>query len=293
MGSLLQLLLDGVCLGLLYGMSAIGFILIYRSSNLLNFAHGGMMGLGAFFFFVLSIWIKWPIVIAFVAALVLSAALGLVFEKWLVRPVSGRENLIHYLMITLGLALMLEGFLSFVWGRDTDLFPGFVSQGLTLNRYNLQFTPLHFIAMASGICVMVLYRFFFTFSSHGISMRAFAENRLAARTLGIPSKRVLATSWAVSAFLCALSGILLGMITGTAPGSLSTTGLKVLPVIILGGINSITGAVLGGMFIGLLETFAGVVAPPPLRNLIPFMVLFIVLILKPSGLFGEKTPKKV
>ena len=288
----LQLFLDGLSLGLLYGISAIGFILIYRSSGLLNFAHGGMIGFGALLFFVLSAWANWPIVIAFAVTLVCSLVLGLILEKWAARPVFGRENLVHYTLTTLGLALMLKSMLSFVFEKSNHHFPVFVSHALSRGWFDLQFTSFHIISLTTGIGIVLLYRFFFAFSPQGISMRAFAENRLAARTLGIPVKRILAMSWAISALLCAITGILLGMINGPAANSLSAAGLKVFPVIVLGGINSIGGAIIGGVMIGLFETFVGPFVSPPLRNLLPYMVLVLVLFIKPSGFRGNWNFKK-
>ena len=288
----LQLSLDGVSLGLLYGISAIGFILIYRSSGMLNFAHGGMIGFGAFLFFALSAWANWPVIIAFAVTLVCSFALGLILEKWIIRPVFGRENLIHYILITLGLALMLKSVLSFVFEKSKHHLPVFVSHAFSPGWFGIQFTSFHIIALTSGICILLLYRFFFAFSSQGISMRAFAENRLAARTLGIPVKRVSAMAWAISALLCALTGILLGMINGPATESLSAAGLKIFPVIVLGGINSIGGAIIGGIMIGFLETFVGPCASPPLQNLLPYMALVLILVIKPSGFQGDRDFKK-
>lgn len=292
MESFFQLFLDGVSVGLLYGISAIGFILIYRSYGLLNFAHGGMMGFGAFLFFALSAWANWPVIIAFAVTLVCSFALGLILEKWIIRPVFGRENLIHYILITLGLALMLKSALSFVFERNNHHFPVFVSRAFSPGWFNLQFTSLHIIALAAGIVVLLLYRFFFAFSPQGISMRAFAENRPAAQALGIPVKRILAMSWAISALLCAITGILLGMMNGPTADSLSAAGLKVFPVIVLGGINSIGGVIIGGMMIGLLETFVGPYVSPPLQNLLPYMALVLILFIKPTGFPGGRDFKK-
>ncbi|EFK11864.1 amino acid or sugar ABC transport system, permease protein [delta proteobacterium NaphS2] len=289
---LLQLSLDGVSLGLLYGISAIGFILIYRSSGLLNFAHGGMIGFGAFLFFALSAWANWPVIIAFAVTLVCSFGLGLILEKWIIRPVFGRENLIHYILITLGLALMLKSVLSFVFEKSYHHLPVFVPHAFSRGWFGFQFTSFHIIALTAGIGVLLLYRFYFAFSPQGISMRAFAENRLTARTLGIPVKRILAMSWAISALLCALTGILLGMMNGPAADSLSAAGLKIFPVIVLGGINSIGGAVIGGIIIGLLETFVGPYASPQLQNLLPYMALVLIIVIKPTGFSGDRDFKK-
>ena len=288
----LRLFLDGVSLGLLYGISAIGFILIYRSSGMLNFAHGGMIGFGAFLFFALSAWAKWPVIIAFAVTLACSLALGLIVEKWIIRPVFGRQNLIHYILITLGLALILKSAVSFVFERSSHHLPVFVSRAFAPGWFDLQFTSFHIIALTAGIGVLLLYRFFFAFSPQGISMRALAENRLAARSMGIPVKRILAMSWAISALLCTITGISLGMMNTPAADSLSAAGLKVFPVIVLGGINSIGGAIIGGMIIGLLETFVGPYVSPPLQNLLPYMVLVLILVIKPSGFPGDRDFKK-
>jgi len=281
----LQLLLNGVSTGFLYGISAIGLILIFRSGGLLNFAHGGMMAFGAFLFFTLSVQANWPIIVSFVVTLTSSFALGLILEKCFMRPVFLKENLIHKILITLGLALMLKGLLSFFFGEGVYHLPKLVSETLSISWHNLQMKSFHISAFAAGAVLLILYWFFFTFSSTGLSMRAFAENPLAARTVGVPAKRVSALSWAIAALLCALCGVLLSTVNGLHSDSLSAAGLKVFPVIILGGLNNIKSAIWGGIIVGLLETFSGGYIDPSLQDIAPYFALLLILVLKPSNFF--------
>ncbi len=288
----LQLLLDGVSSGFLYGISAIGLILIYRSGGFLNFAHGGMMAFGAFLFFALSVLADWPIILSLVATLASSFALGLFLERCLIRHVLKTGNLIHNILIALGLALMLKGFLSLVLREGLCYLPFSVSNVFTISWHNLQVTSFHVAALGAGIGLLILYWFFFAFSSHGLSMRAFAGNPLAARAMGVRAKRVFALSWAIAALLCAVSGILLSMVNGLNADSLGTAALKVFPVILLGGFNNIGGAILGGIVIGLLETFTGGYISKSLQDLMPYVAMVLILVLKPSGLLGSKAPEK-
>ncbi len=171
----LKLLLNGVSVGFLYGISAIGLILIYRSGGLLNFAHGGMMSFGAFLFFALSVQANRPIIVSFAVTLVSGFALGLILEKCFIRPVFLKKNLIHKILITLGLALMLKGLLSFFFGDGVYHLPSLISDTFSINWHNLQIKSFHISAIAAGAILLTLYWFFFTFSSCGLSIRAFAE----------------------------------------------------------------------------------------------------------------------
>ncbi len=292
MAFFLQLLLDGVSLGFLYGISAIGFILIYRSCGLMNFAHGGIMGFGAFLFFAFSVWADWPVVVSFMVTLASSFALGLVLERCFIRPMISRRNLIHNIMITLGLALMLKGLPAFVPDEGVYGIPPFISNIFSFDWHHVHVTSIHISAVTAGIGLWLLYGYFFRFSSQGLSMRAFAENQLAARAMGVRVKRIFALSWGIAALLCALSAVVLTMINGLQAFSLSAAGLKIFPVIVLGGLNSVGGAILGGIFIGLIESFTGGYLSQSLQDLAPYMALVLFLILKPSGFLGRKGLEK-
>jgi branched-chain amino acid transport system permease protein len=281
----LQLLVNGISLGLLYALSALGFVMIFKSSSVLNFAHGELLAMGAFFFLVLSAWAKLPIVLAFVLTLIASFALGFVLERFFLRPLIG-EALIQVIMLTVGLAAMFKGIMLFVFGGDIHSYPKFLPEGLSMQWGAIQVPSVYVAALIIGIVFLIIFGLFFKYSSQGIYMRSVADNQPAALSLGVHVRRVFALSWAIAALVAAMSGIVLGIINGVNVHNLSAIGLKVFPVVILGGLDSIAGAILGGIIIGLLETFTGGYISTGLREIIPFMVLVIILMVKPYGLFG-------
>jgi branched-chain amino acid transport system permease protein len=281
----LQLLVNGISLGFLYALSALGFVMIFKSSSVLNFAHGELLAMGAFLFLVLSAWAKLPIVLAFAFTLIGSFALGFIVERLFLRPLIG-EALIQVIMLTVGLAAMFKGLMLFVFGGDIHSYPKFLPEGLSLQLGTIQVPSVYVAALVIGIVFLILFGFFFKYSSQGIYMRSVADNQPAALSLGVHVRRVFALSWAIAALVCAMSGIVLGVINGVNVHNLSGIGLKVFPVVILGGLDSIGGAILGGIIIGLLETFTGGYISTSLREIIPYIVLVFILMVRPYGLFG-------
>ena len=281
----LQLLVNGISLGFLYALSALGFVMIFKSSSVLNFAHGELMAIGAFLFLSLSAWADLPIILAFVLTLAGSFTLGFILEKFFLRPLIG-EALIQVIMLTLGLALMFRGLLLFIFGGDIHDYPKFLPEALSLQWGAIQIPAVYVAAFIIGILFLILFGLFFKYSSQGIYMRSVADNQPAALSLGVHVRRVFALSWAIAALVCAMSGIVLGIINGINVHELSSIGLKVFPVVILGGLDSIGGAILGGVIIGLLETFTGGYISTSLREIIPYIVLIFILMVKPYGLFG-------
>jgi branched-chain amino acid transport system permease protein len=281
----LQLLVNGISLGFLYALSALGFVMIFKSSSVLNFAHGELLAMGAFLFLVLSAWAKLPIILSFAITLVGSFALGFVVERLFLRPLIG-EALIEVIMLTVGLAAMFKGLMLFIFGGDIHSYPKFLPEGLSLQFGAIQVPSVYVAALVIGIVFLVLFGFFFKYSSQGIYMRSVADNQPAALSLGVHVRRVFALSWAIAALVCAISGIVLGVINGVNVHNLSGIGLKVFPVVILGGLDSIGGAILGGIIIGLLETFTGGYISTSLREIIPYIVLVFILMVRPYGLFG-------
>ncbi len=281
----LQLLVSGISLGFLYALSALGFVMIFKSSSVLNFAHGELMAIGAFLFLALSAWADLPIVLAFALTLAGSFILGFILEKFFLRPLIG-EALIQVIMLTLGLALMFRGLLLFIFGGDIHDYPDFLPEALSLKWGAIQIPAVYVAAFIIGILFLVLFGLFFKYSSQGIYMRSVADNQPAALSLGVHVRRVFALSWAIAALVCAISGIVLGIMNGINVHELSSIGLKVFPVVILGGLDSIGGAILGGVIIGLLETFTGGYISTSLREIIPYIVLIFILMVKPYGLFG-------
>jgi branched-chain amino acid transport system permease protein len=281
----LQLLVYGISLGLLYALAALGFVMIFKSSSVLNFAHGELLAVGAFFFLILSAWAKLPIILAFALTLIASFALGFVVERLFLRPLIG-EALIQVIMLTVGLAAMFKGLMLFVFGGDIHSYPKFLPEGLSMQWGSIQIPSVNVATLIIGIIFLIIFGFFFKYSSQGIYMRSVADNQPAALSLGVHVRRVFALSWAIAALVCAMSGIVLGIINGVNVHNLSAIGLKVFPVVILGGLDSIGGAILGGIIIGLLETFTGGYISTSLREIVPYIVLIFILMVKPYGLFG-------
>jgi branched-chain amino acid transport system permease protein len=281
----LQLMINGLSLGFLYALAALGFVMIFKSSSVLNFAHGALMAIGAFLFLVLSTWANLPIWLAFLLTLIGSFSLGFIIERFFLRPLIG-EALIEVIMLTLGLFIMIKGLLLFIFGGDLYAYRKFLPPALTFHWGGIEIAGVYVAAFIIGLIFLALFGFFFKYSSQGIYMRSVADNQPAAMALGVHVRRVFALSWAIAALVAAMSGIVLGIINGINVHEVSDIGLKVFPVVILGGLDSIGGAILGGIIIGLLETFTGGYISTGLREVIPYIALIIILLIKPYGLFG-------
>jgi branched-chain amino acid transport system permease protein len=281
----LHLTINGLSLGFLYALAALGFVMIFKSSSVLNFAHGALMAIGAFLFLVLSTWARLPIWLAFLLTLIGSFSLGFIIERFFLRPLIG-EALIEVIMLTLGLFIMIKGLLLFIFGGDLYSYRKFLPPALTFHWGGIEIAGVYVAAFIIGLIFLALFGFFFKYSSQGIYMRSVADNQPAAMALGVHVRRVFALSWAIAALVAAMSGIVLGIINGINVHEVSNIGLKVFPVVILGGLDSIGGAILGGIIIGLLETFTGGYISSGLREVIPYIALIIILLIKPYGLFG-------
>jgi branched-chain amino acid transport system permease protein len=281
----LQLLIQGLSVGFLYALAALGFVMIFKSSSVLNFAHGELLAIGAFIFLAFSV--KWnlPIYLSFLLTLVGTFAMGFVIERLFLRPLIG-EALIEVIMLTVGLAAMFKGLLLVIFGGNLFNYPDFLPAGLTIKWGAINIPPVYMASFIIGIIFLSIFGFFFKYSSQGIYMRSVADNQPAALSLGVHVRRVFAMSWAIAALVCGISGIILGIMNGINVHDISVMGLKVFPVVILGGLESIGGAIIGGLIIGILETFTGGYVSTSLKEVIPYIVLVFILLVKPYGLFG-------
>jgi branched-chain amino acid transport system permease protein len=214
-----------------------------------------------------------------------SFSLGFIIERFFLRPLIG-EALIQVIMLTLGLAAMFRGLMLFIFGGDIHSYPQFLPQALSLQLGPVYVPSVSVATFIIGILFLLIFGMFFKYSSQGIYMRSVADNQPAALSLGVHVRRVFALSWAIAALVCAMSGIVLGIINGVDVHNLSAVGLKVFPVVILGGLDSIGGAILGGVIIGILETFTGGYVSTSLREIIPYVALVFILMVRPYGLFG-------
>ncbi len=292
-GYFLNLLVNGIVVGALYALIALGFVLIYKASGVVNLAQGEMVMLGAYIGLTFSASLKVPFMLALLLSIAISALVGMLIERTVLRPFIG-ESPISIIMVTLGLSFLIRAVIHMIWGTDLRSFSGiFSSQPVRVGPVAVSEVFLY--SFVAAMVLLLLLTAFFKYSLMGIAMRATSDDEQAAQSMGISVKRVLAATWAVAAMVAAVGGIFLGNIAGVNP-LLTSYGLKVLPVAILGGLDSIPGAILGGFIIGVLENLAGGYLDgfaPGIKEVAPFVVLILVLLVKPYGLFGKEIIERV
>jgi len=288
---LIQQLVSGIALGCVYGLIALGFVLIYKATEIVNFAQGDLMMLGGFFAFTfigilgLNYWI------GFALAIVAMAAVAMLAERVLIRPILGNPQF-SIVMATIGLGYFTRSVAGMIWGTDDLKFQTPFSSGvLRIGDLVLAHDKLSVIVATLILCA-ALY-LFFNRTKLGTAMRATSENMLAAYYMGIPVKRVVAMVWAISAAVATCAGVLLAPITFVHSNVGLALGLKAFPAAVLGGFGSIPGAVVGGIIIGVIESLAGFYLPEGWKDAAPHIVLLTVLMVRPEGLFGVYLAKKV
>jgi branched-chain amino acid transport system permease protein len=291
----LQLVLNGVVVGSIYSLVALGFVVIYKSSSILNFAQGEFLMLGAYVCLAITATAGVPFGWAFLLTLAFSVVLGLALERLVLRPMVG-EPVVSVIMVTLGLSSVLRAIVQGIWGTDTRPFPDiFPHEPVWLGP--LPVSQGYLYAVASVAVLLMVFTWFFKFSRQGIAMRAAAFSQQTALSMGISVKRIFAVAWATAAVVSAIGGVLLGTVRGGVDGSLAVFGLKVVPVVILGGLDSVIGAIVGGVVIGILENLSGGYLDPVfgggVKEVAPFVALVLILMVKPYGLFGKVKIERV
>jgi branched-chain amino acid transport system permease protein len=288
----MQFFLTGLSMGSIYALVALGFVLIYKSTSILNLAQGEFLMFGAYVCLSLTLDLGLNFIASFVLTLVFSVILGLAVERLVLRPLIG-EPIISIIMVTLGLTYILRGLVIMVWGNDIRQFNIFPQEPIDLWGVKLSYLYLWSLCISVGL--LTFFGIFFKYARIGIFMRAVADHQTAAQSMGISVKRVFAISWCIAAVVSSIGGILVGNIAGVGV-ELSHIGLKVLPAVILGGLDSILGAIIGGLMVGVLEFLsAGYLDPyiPAINEVFPFIVLVLVLMFKPYGLFGIEEIERV
>jgi len=286
-----QQLVSGIALGCVYGLIALGFVLVYKATEVVNFAQGDLMMLGGFFAFTfigilgLNYWI------GFAAAVAAMALFGMLAERVVVRPILGYPQF-SIIMATIGLGYFLRSVVGMIWGTDDFTIETPFSHGV-LRIGSLVLADDKLSVIAATIILCALLYLFFNRTTLGTAMRASSENMLAAYYMGIPVKRVVSIVWAISAAVATCAGVLLAPITFIHSNVGLVLGLKAFPAAVLGGFGSIPGAVVGGVLIGVIESMAGFYLAQGWKDVAPYIVLLVVLLLKPEGLFGHHVRKKV
>ncbi len=288
----LQLTIEGISIGCIYALIALGFVLIYKATEVVNFAQGDIMMLGAFVAFTfaslwgLSFWLAIPVTI------VVLMVFGAAFDRFLLRPISGQSNMAA-IMVTLGAGMVIRGVATMIpgWGTDTHALKAPYSDGvLDLGGLVVSTDHVVIILVTGGLCLALWA--FFKRTRIGIAMQASSQNQLAAYYMGIPVRRINTLIWGLSAGVAAIAAMLIAPIQ-FVHSNLGFIGLKAFPAAVVGGFGSIPGAIVGGLIIGLVEMYAGFYLAEGWKDIAPYLVVLLVLAIKPSGIFAEMRRKKV
>ncbi len=287
----LQCVLVGLMTGAIYGIAALGFVLIFKTSGILNLAQGAMILLGGFLFSSLALHLDLPIWLAIVLSILIMGVLGYGVERFPLRHMLGQPHL-SIVMVTLALSIFLTAVVIFIWGQLPNMpTPYFLPAGaLHIGQIVVPISLLWSFVIAGAVAGAFII--FFQFSQMGLNMRATAEGHQITRSMGINVAMIIALTWALGCITGTIGGILTGQIRGIDFG-LADYGLKAIGGAILGGLDSVHGAILGCLIVGVLETLAGGYIGHAIKDVFPYIVLVIVIIVKPYGLFGLEKIERI
>jgi branched-chain amino acid transport system permease protein len=288
MNFFLQLAVTGFALGMIYALIAIGFVIILKCSNAFNIAQGHFVMIGGYLGYTFLVTFGLPIWATLVLAVIAATIMGLLIERLALRPLVGQSEL-AIIMMTIALAVVLEGLATLIWGGEYKTYHGMLPT-LTLKVGKISVPPESLIGLMVSIVAVTLLLLMFRYTKIGLAMRATAEDLKVVQSLGIRATMVYAVSWVIASVVGVIGGILLGGVSGVMI-PLASIGLKAFAVVLLGGINSIGGAIVSGIILGVLENVAAGYLDPllpggGLAQVFPFFVMLIVLVFKPHGLFG-------
>ena len=289
---LIQIIVSGMAQGCIYGLIALGFVLIYKATETVSFVQGDLMMVGACIGLACMTMLGFPFWLAVPAAIIGMAVLGFATERLVIRPILG-EPAFSIVMLTVGLGYVLRGLITMIPGIGTEthsLPVPYKDETFRIGGVVLAAEQLVVIGATALLCV-VLYGMF-RFTRVGVAMQAVSQNQLAAYYMGIPVKRLNALVWALAAMMAAVAGLLLAPIT-FVHANMGLVGLKAFPAAVVGGFASLPGAIVGGLIIGVVESTAGFYLPEGFKDVAAYVVVLIMLVVRPNGLFGEKVRKKV
>lgn len=293
MERLLQYALTGFSAGSLYALVALGIVLIYRSTRVLNFAHGDVATLSTFVAFSLLSH-RYSFLVAVVGSLAVGAAVGVLFYFIvLVRAQREGVNLLGMVILTLGLALVLQGVVVYTWGAEPVSLPFPISDTTTYRLGTVVVSQLALATIGAGVVGSTLLYLLVQRTRLGLAMRATSENVMAAQTLGIPTRLVLGVAWAVASALGVVAGIFLAPALLLDPFFMLDPFLKGFAAAVLGGLGSLPGAVVGGLLLGVAESLAGAYLTIQFKNTLAFLIIIVVLLLRPEGLLGKEFKERV
>ena len=289
-----DLFVNGLMIGSMYALVALGFVLVYKATSVVNFAQGDLVMFGGYIAAALVVLYKLPLAIALPVLLGSMIALGFIVERGVLRPMVG-QNVISVVMVTIGLSQVFQGSAAMLWGAQTKSIP----LPIPLEPYviwEIYISPVNLVAaLVSGV-FLVAFAWFFRKSRMGIAMRATANDQQAAMAVGINVRFIFALSWAIAGLAAALGGVLWGNLIGVDT-QLALVGLKVFPAVILGGLDSVPGALVGGLIIGAVESVAAGYVDPYVgggtKDFLPYVLMILALMVRPYGFFGREIIERV
>ncbi len=296
-----SLLADGLALGAVYALVALGFVVIFRATGVINFAQGGLVVFGAFLVYQAEQTWGWPFWVSALFAMVCVAAIGAAFEGLVLRRMIG-QPIFAIILITIGLFLLVEPITTTIWHNP----PGGISTPWGLSRVTIgdvKILQVNIATVVLGAIVMGGFFLLFQYTKVGVGMRATAVDQEAALAQGINVRRIFALSWAIAGVVAVVAGMMLAGGAGPAPGlsvSLAVIALRAFPAIILGGLDSPGGAVVGGLIIGVAEVMTKGYIPdlipslgPEFGDIVPYLIMLVILLVRPFGLFGTPEVRRV
>ena len=289
MSNFIQLTLTGLANGAILAVAALGFVLIYKATGVINFAQGEFLLIGGYVIWAFTVaGLHWSI--AILLALLVAVAMGMLIERLVLRPMVG-ESAISVIMVTVGLAAVLGALVQGIWGTTQESLDILPASSIALPSGGAR--PVNRLwAIGIAAVALTIFTVFFRKSHYGVAMRAVADDQQAAMVMGISVRRVFAMSWALAAVSAVIGGLLIASLIGRS-SEIAVFGLIVFPVVIVGGLDSILGALVGGLIVGLLSQYTAGYFDPALRTVVPYVILVLVLLVKPYGLFGEERIERV
>ena len=288
----LQLVIGGASQGCIYGLIALGFVLIYKGTETVSFAQGELMMLGAFVGLAAMTFMGFPFWLAVVSAIVGMGLFGMLLERLVIRPILGQPAF-SVVMLTIGIGYVARGLITMLpgIGTETHTIPvPYKDQIWTLGTLVLNVEQMVVIGATAVLCVLLFALFRYT--KVGIAMQAASQNQLAAWYMGIPVKKLNGLVWGLASAVAAVAGLLLAPIT-FVHANMGFIGLKAFPAAVVGGFGSLPGAIVGGLVIGIVESLSGFYLPQGFKDTAPYIVVLLMLVARPNGLFGERLAKRV
>ena len=282
---LAQILFSGLALGSIYGLVALGFVVIFKATEVFNFAQGMLVVCGAYLAVTASTQLQLPFPLAILFIVGAAALLGVVIQALLIRPLAGRP-LLPVIMITIALSIVLRAAIEMIYGPQPRPLTTPLPTG-SFSVAGVRVSQLHLTAAVVSWCCMAGFGAFFKFTSAGLLMRATANSHEAALVSGVNVNRVNAGAWAIGTVLAAIGGLFLGQLQ-LASVELENIGLLALPAVVIGGLQSIPGAILGGLLVGLIEQLGSAYISPKARDILIYAPLLLILMFRPWGLFGQR-----